>query len=122
MLLDSNIIVAFFNEKDTLNNKASIVLQAIDKWIIPQQILFEAITVLELRTDKGLAKRALLTLISDEKVEVIEAHQDDIEKCYHLFLNQKGSLTLYDMLLFAVSKSEEIPFLSFDKKLNAFKP
>ena len=122
MLLDSSVIVAYFNKEDALHKQAVQKMAPLKLWGILEPILFESITVLQSRGSKTLAKAALDALLKDDRTRIASPEAEDLRSAYIYFITQKGSLTLYDLLLFSASRNKNYPFLSFDKKLHAFRP
>ena len=118
MILDSSVIVAYFNEGDTQFLEARALMNETPEWLILEPILFETITVLQIRVGKTVAKKALHYLREDPKTKILNTDQHDIAEAFRYFELQTGSLTLYDWLLVAASKRTGIILKTFDQKLN----
>lgn len=118
MILDSSVIVAYFNEGDTQFLKARELMDKLPEWLIFQPILFETITALHIRAGKKVAKDALHYLREDPKTKLLGVDQRDFAKALEHFELQSGSLMLFDWLLFAASKRTGVMVKTFDRKLN----
>lgn len=118
MILDSSVIVAYFNNEDTQFLEARGLMNEAPEWLIFQPILFETITALHIRVGKKIAKEALHYLREDPKTKFLTVDQCDFANALEHFELQSGSLTLFDWLLFAASKRTRVMLKTFDRKLN----
>ena len=115
IILDSNIWIGYFNEKDSLHKQSVKVVEAMSVVYVPEYVVLESVSILKMKSGPGLANICLGIFTDSLNINVIPS-SSFFSKTTDLFqtLNDKH-LSFVDMSLLALSRDYEVK--TFDKKL-----
>lgn len=117
-LVDSSVLVALFNEKDSLHDKAlKIILTAPRPLVVHEYIFLESATVLMSRADKQIADSFIMNILTNADIKILHSSESIfLLTIKHFMENKTKQLSFIDAALLALSK--EYTILSFDDALN----
>jgi predicted nucleic acid-binding protein len=117
-LMDSNVLVAFFNEDDSLHEKAlKVTLAAPRPLIVHEYVVQETATILMLRAGKVLADAFILTVLGNADFSILHSTAPTFLLTIKNFIGSKTKqLSFTDSALLALSKQYSV--LTFDDALN----
>ena len=117
-VVDTNALVYDTLENSELHERASRILDEVDRLFIPSVVMEEFVYVLmELEVDTAHIKRKLLEFVENEEIEPIS--QTHIRAAVDMITAEKTSFKRFnDSLILAVAREKNLPLLTFDRKLN----
>ncbi len=117
-LIDSSVLVAFFNEQDPLHGRAlTTMLSAPRPLIIHEYIFLETATVLMSRADKKTADAFIHSMLTNADIKILHTSEAIFLLTIKAFTgNKTKQLSFADAALLALSKRYSI--LTFDDALN----
>lgn len=117
VIFDSNVWIAFLNKEDSQHEKAVQIFQENeDKVVIPEYVVLEVSSVLQIRANQSLANKFLQKISQSTNVEILLSTQELFLATNVLFQSQKkGKLAFTDYALLALS--EKINVITFDVNL-----
>ena len=117
-IVDSSILVAFFNEKDPSHDRAlKVMLAAPRPLIIHEYVFLETATVLMLRADKETADAFILNALTNADVRMLHGSEPLFLLAIKNFMgNKTKQLSFADSALLALSSQYKV--LTFDDALN----
>ena len=117
VIFDSNVWIAFLNKEDSQHEKAVQIFQENeDKVVIPEYVVLEVSSVLQIRANQSLANKFLQKISQSTNVEILLSTQELFLATNVLFQSQKkGKLAFTDCTLLALS--EKINVITFDLNL-----
>ncbi len=115
IVLDSNIWIGYFNEKDSLHKQSVKIVEALNAVYVPEYVVLESVSILKMKSGPELANICLGIFTDSLNINVIPS-SSIFSKTTNLFktLNDKH-LSFVDMSLLALSRDYEVK--TFDKKL-----
>jgi len=121
LLLDTSLLIAFFNDKDVFHSKAVEKFKEFEKQrrnlAISNYILNEAITVMLRRRNLQMSKQMLKFLLNYDKVEVFHVDEKGFFDIIEVFNNQKDTLSFVDCSIVWMAKKHGFAVATFDKNL-----
>ncbi|HDD44135.1 MAG TPA: type II toxin-antitoxin system VapC family toxin [Candidatus Desulfofervidus auxilii] len=127
IVLDTNVIIAFLDRKDSLHKIAveSIKQHKDERFCTINVIIAEAYSVLakrcrERRFDCKKALRVLKDFENELEVFWIEISKDMHETIVDIMINNEGRINYNDVLLANFVREKRFKLLTFDKKLEDF--
>ncbi|KKP37535.1 MAG: hypothetical protein UR28_C0029G0017 [Candidatus Peregrinibacteria bacterium GW2011_GWF2_33_10] len=117
VLLDSNILIAFFRREDVHHKKVIEFLSKLDGFCISEHVLFEIGTVLLLKEGAEISKQFIDFLNNSENIEIVNLLLDEFSQIVNNFPYQRTKLSMVDLSLLIVSKNRNFELFSFDKEL-----
>jgi predicted nucleic acid-binding protein len=122
ILIDSNILIAFFRREDIHHKKAIELLSKLDGFYISEHVLFEIGTVLLLKEGATISKQFIDFLNNSENIQIINLFFDEFSQIVNSFPYQKTKLSMVDLSLLIIAKNRDLDLQSFDKELmNTYK-
>jgi len=121
ILLDSSFLIAFFNPKDTLTEKAVKIMQNRGQedieLVIHPLVIIETLTVLKMKTNLD-DMRKYGNVLFGGIFTVINSFDLDYKKGRWLSIfNRNNGLSVVDCILLDYSLKNKIELLTFDEKL-----
>lgn len=115
IILDSNIWIGYFNQKDSLHKKSVKIVEDLSAVYVPEYVVLETVSILKMKSGSELANICLGIFTDSLNINVIPS-TSIFNKTIKLFqtLNDKH-LSFVDMSLLALSRDYEVK--TFDKKL-----
>lgn len=119
MIIDSSVLVAFYNEKDVHHDKAVEIIAALDKEtsFISDYIINETISVALRKIGLERAKGIAEFLMNKRNLIVGYTSQEDFKEVIEIFKNQSDGLSFVDCSIVHLSKTLGMEVASFDKNL-----
>lgn len=121
VIIDSDAIIALFNDKDSNSKRAMDILQELNKngitIIYPATTIVEVITTLQRKIHKPKIVKAIVELIKNGNLPIESVNGDIILKSFEIF-NPDGSKkdTLFDAVVATIAKKYTADAIfSFDK-------
>lgn len=121
VIIDSDAIIALFNDKDSNSKRAMDILQELNKngitIIYPATTIVEVITTLQRKIHKPKIVKAIVELIKNGNLPIESVNGDVILKSFEIF-NPDGSKkdTLFDAVVATIAKKYTADAIfSFDK-------
>lgn len=117
-LIDSNVLVAFFHEDDSLHEKALKATFATPRpLIIHEYVMLETATILMLRAGKALADTFIRTVLGNADFSILHSTTPTFLLAIKSFMGSKTKqLSFADAALLALSPAYSV--LTFDDALN----
>ncbi len=116
IIFDSNIWIALFNKNDSHHEKVSNLFLEPQSIYVPEYIILETTSVLQLRASKQIANMFAQMIIETKQVEVLYTTEAFFNTVLKLFQKQQKKLAFVDCALLVLSKDYKI--YTFDKALN----
>jgi len=127
IVLDTNVIIAFLDRKDSLHKKAVEIIKHYkdDKFCTIGQIMAEAYSVLARRCrERKFDCRKALKVLKDFENELeifwIEDLREIHETVVEVMIVNEGKINYNDVLLVNFVKKKQFKLLTFDKNLKEF--
>lgn len=121
IVLDTSFLVSLFLDEDSNNSRAMGLFQKHreDEMLLTDEILFETLSVLNVKGGMELARLAYRELVANSKLTFLYLNESERKEILNEFLEQKGNLSVADIsVVHACRKTLSKP-LSFDRALNA---
>lgn len=117
IILDSNIWIGYFNEKDSLHKQSVKMVEDLSAVYVPEYVVLESVSILKMKSGSKLAN-ICLDIFTDSKNIIVLPSSSIFKKTVDLFqtLNDKH-LSFVNMSLLALSRDYEVK--TFDKKLSS---
>jgi predicted nucleic acid-binding protein len=118
ILIDSNVLVAFFHEDDSQHEKAlKVTLAAPRPLIVHEYVVLETATILMLRAGKGIADTFIRTVLGNADFSLLHSTTPTFLLAMKSFIGHKTKqLSFVDAALLALSPAYSV--LTFDEALN----
>ncbi len=119
MIIDSSVLVAFYNENDAHHKKAVEIIGDLDKEtsFISDYIVNETISVALRKIGLEKAKGIVEFLMNKRNLIVGYTSQEDFKEVVEIFKNQSGGLSFVDCSIVYMAKTMNMEVASFDKNL-----
>jgi len=121
ILLDSSVILAFFNEEDMFHAKAIQLFKSYEKeqksLAISDYILNECLTVMLRKRNLKESKRMLDFLLNYRNLELFHLDADGFMSSIDEFKNQEDHLSFIDCSILWMLKKNRFEVATFDKNL-----
>ena len=117
ILLDSCILIAYFRENEVKHSAAVEIINNNDEIILSDYVLSEIYTVLMIREDLDIAKKAINWIISCPKINIIKIKENEIKNILLFIDNNKAKLSFVDISLLVISKNRWYKLISYDTEL-----
>lgn len=121
ILLDTSLIISFFNDQDVLHSKAVEKFKEFEKenvrLAMSDYILNEAITVMLRRRGLEKSKEMLDFLLNYKRLEVFHLDERGFFEVIEQFKNQTDMLSFVDCSILWMVKIHGFDFATFDKNL-----
>lgn len=115
-IFDTNVWVALFNENDAHHEKAQQLFLQTESVIIPEYIILETTTILQMRASKQIADLFAEMITSTEQLEILYASDSFFHAVLKLFQKQYSKkLSFVDCALLELSANYKI--YTFDEAL-----
>ena len=117
-ILDSSILIAFYNEEDSQHLKALKIVNNLDGKIIfvHPYVIEEVSTVLTYKSGVANAKKFLNNVLNSENVMI---HWNNVKEEINFFIKLNKKISFTDSALVNLSKNKKIPLLTFDKQITS---
>lgn len=121
ILLDTSVIISFFNEEDVLHAKAVEKFTEFEKegrnLAVSSYILNEAATVMLRKGGLERAKRTLDFLMDYERLEIFHVDEQGFFETVAAFRAQDDGLSFVDCSIVWMAKAHGFEIATFDKNL-----
>ncbi|MDB5237602.1 MAG: hypothetical protein JWL88_704 [Parcubacteria group bacterium] len=115
-LVDSSVLVASRNNKDSLFNQAIEALRSAEKpLILHEYVVLETATVLMTRAGKPLADTFVNNVLGNADFQLLRSSEADFISTIEAFTQTRTKLSFTDVALLTLSSQYTI--LTFDKAL-----
>lgn len=115
-IFDTNVWVALFNGNDAHHDTAKQLFLQNESIALPEYIILETTTVLQMRASKQIADQFAQTIIATENIEILYASDLFFHAVLDLFQQQKNKkLSFVDCALLQLSDNYKI--YTFDEAL-----
>ena len=115
IIFDSNIWIALFNENDGHHEKARQFFFENPVITIPEYVILEITTVLQLRASKLKANLFAEMIVSTAELETLYASDDFFQAVLSIFQYQTQKLSFVDCALLVLAKNHTV--FTFDEAL-----
>ncbi|MBT9096883.1 PIN domain-containing protein [Methylovulum psychrotolerans] len=115
IIFDSNVWIAIINENDAHHEKALRLFSGHSAIYIPEYVVLETTTVLQLRASKYKADLFAKLIENTTGLEVLYASDDFFLSVLRAFQQQNQKLSFVDCALFELSKNHAVH--TFDEVL-----
>jgi predicted nucleic acid-binding protein len=121
ILLDSSVILAFFNEEDMFHDKSVELFKEYEKHgrslAVSDYILNECLTVMLRRTNLKKSKDMLDSILNYDNLELFHLNDDGFMATIEEFKNQNDGLSFIDCSILWIAKKNGFQVATFDKDL-----
>ncbi len=114
-IFDTNVWVALFNEQDAHHDAAQRLFSQDETVFIPEYVILETTTVLQLRASKQKADMFAEMIFTTEQLEVLYASDSFFLSVLTLFQQQSMKLSFVDCALLLLSEHYKV--YTFDEAL-----
>lgn len=126
MLIDSSVLIAFFNDQDNQHEKAKLLIEHLfyqgQFFYVSDHIFSETVTVLNIKSGYDVAKKIAQYVLANELFIFIETGQQIFEKSLQHFCTKHTKLSIVDITLLELAQYKDMQICTFDKQLQkAFK-
>jgi predicted nucleic acid-binding protein len=117
IILDSNVWIAFFHERDSQHKRAEKIVKEISFPIVaPEYVIIEVSSILRFKAGKKISNDFLENIFDNENIEILLSNELFFSNTADNFKNSKNkSLSFVDTALLYLSKSYQV--ITFDKDL-----
>lgn len=129
-IIDSCIWVAYFREVDSCYKEARQIIalklsennsNLAKNIFVPPEILIETVNTLKRRANKSVSRDFLRFIELSSQISTMPlGHLNFFDTATDWYMEQKGSLSMNDLLLVAMAIFHEFQLLTFDKALYQF--
>lgn len=120
-LIDSSVLIAFFNELDSCHQKAVKLITEINKkpniLHVHVLVLMETLTVLKQKVAFDEFSQYSKTLMNQEAFTLINGFFYYEDMPFNKIFFKKNKLSFIDSFLIDYSKSQKLPLLTFDQAI-----
>lgn len=124
IVLDTSVVIAFFNDKDTLHHDAVKKFKEFEKQdrhlLISNYILNEALTVMLRKRGLEKSKQMLDFLLNYKKLEIFHLESQGFFEVINEFKNQTDKLSFVDCSILWMTKTHGFKIATFDKNLTDY--
>src|SRR3989344_5333982 len=115
-LIDSSVLVAYFNDEDALHGRARELLPSVARPLcIYEYVVLETATVLMTRASKSLADSFIRVVFGNADFQLIFSSEISFVVTTETFLASRSRLSFTDAALLALSREYDV--VTFDKAL-----
>jgi predicted nucleic acid-binding protein len=115
IIFDSNVWIALFNENDAHHEKVRQLFSENSVIYVPEYIILEITTVLQLRVSKLKADLFAKMIATTAELEIIYAPDDFFRAVLNVFQKQTQRLSFVDCALLVLAKNYTVH--TFDESL-----
>ncbi len=115
--LDSSVVVALFRAEDTLHQKALSFFVSGDKFMIPDYVVAESLTVLKNREGSEIANKCADFLLNSKVVDIYSVQEVEFLFALDYFVKNQNKLSFVDTILLSLSEYSGHEIVTFDKEL-----
>lgn len=109
MLLDSSVLVAFFNEEDAQHDRARFLMEGDhEPFLIHEYVVLETTTVLMVRVGKPLADSFVDEVLGNASFEILMSSDTAFLSAIRTFTGTKAKLPFVDAALLDLSDMYEV--------------
>ena len=123
-ILDSSVLIAYFNKKDSQYHKAELLFDKIKPQsptlIIPILVLVETLTVLKQKLTHPEFTYYIKVLLDQNMFYVDNSYYFDQSAAFFNIFSKKNKISFIDSFLIDYSKSQKLPLLTFDQAINKY--
>ncbi len=111
---DSSFLVALFLPEDVNHEKAKVIFEKEEKFLVPEDVVKETLTVITYKRNFNYTTKIWEILSSSEVFEILK---EDFKKLMNFYLSIKKKISYFDACVIYFSLITNSPPCSFDKKL-----
>ncbi|KND51497.1 MAG: hypothetical protein AB202_02905 [Parcubacteria bacterium C7867-007] len=116
ILVDSSVLIAFFNEADHFHTEAKeLLFKQTQQLVVHEYVVLETATVLMMRSGKANADSFLRIMLGNAAFTILHSKEESFLRTIEEFLGQKSKLSFVDLALLA--HAEEYTLLTLDVTL-----
>jgi predicted nucleic acid-binding protein len=115
IIFDSNVWIALFNENDAHHEKALQLFSESSVIYVPEYVILEITTVLQLRVSKLKANIFAKMIATTADLEILYASDDFFQTVLSVFQKQTQKLSFVDCALIVLAKNYTV--YTFDESL-----
>lgn len=116
-ILDSSVIISIFRQQEKNHKKAIQIFTSNEKFLIPEYVIAEVLTVLKMREGLETANKCYDFISNTKDVEIVPVENIIFNKALTYFSQNKNNLSFIDTILLVLSKENQMELISFDKDL-----
>lgn len=116
-ILDSSVIISIFRQQEKNHKKAIQIFTSNQKFLIPEYVIAEVLTVLKMREGLETANKCYDFMSNTKDVEITPIENIIFNKALTYFSQNKNNLSFIDTILLILSKENQLELISFDKDL-----
>lgn len=116
-ILDSSVIISIFRQQEKNHKKAIQIFTSNEKFLIPEYVIAEVLTVLKMREGLETANKCYDFMSNTKDVEITPIENIIFNKALTYFSQNKNNLSFIDTILLILSKENQLELISFDKDL-----
>ncbi|MDP2643018.1 MAG: PIN domain-containing protein [Candidatus Peregrinibacteria bacterium] len=116
-ILDSSVIISIFRQQEKNHKKALQIFISNEKFLIPECVIAEVLTVLKMREGLKTANKCYDFISNTKDVEITPIENIIFNKALAYFSQNKNNLSFVDTILLVLSKENQMELISFDKDL-----
>lgn len=117
-IIDSSVLISYFRHEEENHQKACQFIDSLSDMVLSDYVLLEIATVLMIRENKNVAKKAIDFMTHNKDITIIRLNQNEFADTVSFFLNNKSSLSFVDISLLILKKHRQGNVYTFDKKFN----
>jgi predicted nucleic acid-binding protein len=119
LVLDTSFLVSFFRSGDSNHSKAVELFQKhrSDEMLLTDEILFETLSVLNVKDGMELARLAHRELAANSRLMLIYLNEGERKEILDEFLAQAGNLSVADICVVHACKKTFSTPLAFDRAI-----
>ncbi|MDB5265011.1 MAG: hypothetical protein JWN64_582 [Parcubacteria group bacterium] len=115
--IDTSVLISFFNEKDSLHERAQLILREIQKpLLVHEYVVLETATVLMNRVGKSSADEFMRITLGNADFELHLSSEVGFLASAETFVQNQNKLSFVDTALLSLSGTSQI--ITFDEELN----
>jgi len=121
-IVDSSVLVAFFNRNDEFFDRANEILASQKAPLLLQDIVFhETVALLRKRVSKSVATKAAQELTTSAFFRLQIGTLEVVAEAVNLFVEKKAKYSFADCVIVVVALRQKMPVISFDRHFRDFK-
>lgn len=121
IVLDTSLIISFFDEEDVLHQKAVKIFEEFEKegkqLLLTDYVLNEAVSVTLRKGGLDKSKELLEFLLEYKNMEIFHVDADGFMEVINIFKEQKDNLSFIDCSLLWLAQAYGFRVETFDKNL-----
>jgi len=119
ILLDSNVIIAYFRTNESLHEIATKFIEGRENFLVSDYVISEVMTVLQLRESREIMKKAVEVLTQNKHVSILRLTWEELAQTVNFMQESSKEISFIDCSLLILARSRGLIVGTFDQDMIA---